>query len=501
MSTILLHEPDAVFAAVLEDHLRVANHQVTRVSRLADALARTRTESVDLAIFDGSSYEIVKAVGMMRRTTETQTTPILVLSDDGSRDARLASLRAGADEHFARPFDLEELMLRIARLLGRRSPAPQLSGDVRGHPLPDLLQYVQQTGKSGRLTVSDAAGRGEASFERGQLVHARWGQLRGSEAAVAMLSLENGTFRFENDAPGRERGGGSNPLPLQQLLLHAVWLTDEIAARQRHLPPTGAPLVARGLAISPEAAASLSDIPLARIFERIRNQEGIRIFDLIADQMEAPAVTRLAVAWLIEHGLVAEQPSDLEAPPSTGEITSSMIFDINVAAFLMAAKRVGLDADPLPLLVVADEDCRAHLLQMLQGVHGYLQNTPLRTLVENLADTNGASSAFESDRGRLSLHVQFLDSQDRTPLDSVVPICGGVLLWLGGATLPSAARRIIERLETSRGVARGIVIATDTAGRAAAEQVTRGAERWQLTPHEPRSLLGVLRLLEPQSPG
>lgn len=496
MSTILLYESDAVFSAVLEDHLRVAGHQVVRVQGLAEVLARTRTESVDLMVLDGPIEEIQSAVGMLRRASETRATPILVLAPGAGREARLASLRAGADEHLGRPLDLEELMLRTERLLGRRSPAPQLAGDLGGHPLPDLLQYVQQTGKSGRLTVADSRGRGEAAFSLGQLVTARWGRLRGSEAALAMLSLETGTFRFENDSPDRGRGGSAGPLPLQHLLLHAVWLTDEIAARRKHLPATGAPLVAR-TATAPAVGRSFTDLPIARIFERIRVSPGVRLYDLIADEMEAPAVTRLGVAWLIEQGAVAEDESGtLDAPPSTGEISSSMLFEVNIAAFLTAAKAAGLDADPLPLLVVADEACRPQVIQMLQGVHGYLKNEPLRTLVERLGRSRGASSAFACERGRLSMHVQLLGAEERTPLDGVVPVCAGVLLWLASAAIPAAAQRIVARLEASRTIARGIIVAADQDARSAAEALIEGAERWQISSHEPKSLLGVLRLLE-----
>jgi hypothetical protein len=278
-----------------------------------------------------------------------------------------------------------------------------------------------------------------------------------------------------------------------------VWLTDELASRQDHVPATGA--ILRTMVASPPAAdPSLDAIPIQRIFERIQRAASVRLYDLIADEAEAPVSTRLAVAWLVEQGAVtAASTNKATAPPTTSEITSSMLFELNVAAFMSAAQRAGLRANPLPLLIVAVASCRPRILQMLQGVHGYLKNESLRTLAERLATASGASAAFTSDFGTLSLHVQLLEDEDRSPLDSVVPVCGGILIWLADAAIPAAAARIITRLETSRTRARGIVVASDPKARAAVKPLIDDHARWKITEHEPRTLLGVLRLIELKS--
>lgn len=497
MPTVLLLEPDAVFAAVLEDHLRVAGHQVLVTSAPEEALGSARTDAVDLVLLDGDDETTLGVLGTLRSAPESRMLPVLILAPSDQREARLEALRAGADDHLGRPLDLEELMLRIERLLGRRAPAPQLAGDLAGHPLPDLLQYVQQTGKTGRLLVTSGRGRGEALFRHGHMTAVSWGQLAAHEAALALLGLRKGSFRFESDATEDGFAPVPDSMPLQYLLLHSVWLADELDARRDYVPATGAILQTLA-ATPPTAPPDLDAIPIQRVFERIQKAASVRLFDLVADETEAPASTRLAVAWLVERGAVsaAARPEAQAPPPTTSEITSSMLFELNVAAFMSAAQRAGLRADPLPLLIVAVASCRPQILKMLQGVHGYLKNEALRTLAERLATANGASAAFASDYGTLSLHVQLLEGEDRSPLDSVVPVCGGVLIWLADGSIPAAAARIIKRLESSRTPAQGMVVASDPAARTAVGPMIEDRARWRVTEHEPRTLLGILRLIE-----
>lgn len=497
MSTVLLLQPDAVFAAVLEDHLRVAGHQVLMTSTPDETLGSARTDSVDLVMLDGNDETTLSVLGTLRAVSESRMLPVLILSPSNQREARLAALRAGADEYLGRPIDLEELMLRVDRLLGRRAPAPQLAGDLSGHPLPDLLQYVQQTGKSGRLSVTSGRGRGEALFRHGHMTSVAWGQLAAHEAALALLGLRKGTFRFESDPTADGFAPVPDSLPLQFLLLHSVWLADELDARREFVPVTGA-ILQTLTSTPPEAPSDLDSIPIQRVFERIQKAASVRLYDLIADETEAPASTRLAVAWLAEQGAVraAARPEAQAPPPTTSEITSSMLFELNVAAFMSAAQRAGLSADPLPLLIVAVASCRPQILKMLQGVHGYLKNAALRSLAERLTTENNASAPFASDYGTLSLHVQLLEDEDRSPLDSVVPVCGGVLIWLADDAIPAAAERIIKRLESSRTPAQGMVVASDPAARKAVRTVIGDPARWRVTEHEPRTLLGILRLIE-----
>ncbi|HEX5716175.1 MAG TPA: response regulator, partial [Thermoanaerobaculia bacterium] len=117
MAKILLVETDSVFAAVLEDRLRVTGHQVRLLTDGSRSVEAAHEQQADLVILDTGSEPAVEALQTLRGQPDTRTLPVLALSDRGEPAERVAALRAGADDYLARPFDLEELLIRAERLL------------------------------------------------------------------------------------------------------------------------------------------------------------------------------------------------------------------------------------------------------------------------------------------------------------------------------------------------------------------------------------------------
>lgn len=499
MPTILVLENDPVFATVLSDHFQVAGHQVVTADEGAQAVSLAAGRPIDLVVLEdtlavGSGLDVVRA---LRDQPESQGVPILVLCAREVAADRIALLRAGADDAVPKPVDLEELRLRADRLLGTRaSAASMLSGDLRTHPLRELLQYVRHVGKSGRLVVRGGRGTGEAQIRAGNLVAARWQRLEDREAVLAMLGIGDGTFRFEIQAGGGDAGGET--MPLHELLFYAAWVDDELGARSAHVPPTGSALRVMAEEL-PAIDEAFEPLPLERVFTRVRDQPGVRLFDLMEDQAEAPMSTRLAVAVLAEQGAIGprDDTPDTAQALSTGEISTSMVVDLTLVSLLAAARDAGFDIRALPFLIVAEAGAWPQLKEVLQSVPGYLQNETLRTLVDELGSRRAASAAFTTELGKLSLHVQVLDSGGKAALEGVVSVSGGVLVWLHDSA-NDAVRDIVERLERSRGAARGVLIANTAEAQAAARALTKTTKRWHLSDHAPKSLLGVLRLLHPK---
>lgn len=75
-----------------------------------------------------------------RRSTRTQSVPILMLTARADEPDRVAGLDAGADDYIAKPFSPRELLARIRAVLRRRTPQDEaivlkcgdLSLDVQG---------------------------------------------------------------------------------------------------------------------------------------------------------------------------------------------------------------------------------------------------------------------------------------------------------------------------------------------------------------------------------
>ncbi|HEX3406875.1 MAG TPA: response regulator [Caulobacteraceae bacterium] len=108
-----------------------------RVSVAADAAAaRKLVEQLtfDLLVLDvmmpgedGFSF----AKWLRGRPGETGRTPILILTARGRPDDRITGLSLGADDYLAKPFEPEELALRIEAILRRAAPRAVAGGRIQ----------------------------------------------------------------------------------------------------------------------------------------------------------------------------------------------------------------------------------------------------------------------------------------------------------------------------------------------------------------------------------
>lgn len=502
MAKVLVVEKDSVFAAVLEDRLRVAGHDVLVLAELARTPAAAGEHHADLVVLDTGPAAAADAVAALRAQAATRTVPVLVLSDRAEAPDRVAALRAGADDYLARPVDLEELLLRADRLLGSRAPEQMLQGDLRTHPLWAVLQYLQQVRKSGSLRVRGGSsgsnqGSGGVDLHAGEPVAARWGTLRGREALLALLCAEEGSFRFE--AGDRETpGSGAEALPVGELLMHTAWLKDELEQRRQFLPGTGEPLHTL-TEFLPTIGEEFGDLPLQDVLTRIHRQPGIRLFDLLQEGTTAPLTTRLSVAWLVEHGLVAPREKvPASAPQNTLEISSALVFDVAVANLVDAAGRAGFDTASLSYVVLAEPGVWPALRRLIEEAPGFRTNEALRGLVEQVERRRAGSADLSSPgHGRAALHVETLAQEARTRIDALVPGCAGALVWVEGMEVLETVQGVVQRLEAEGGSGSGLLVAVTPASQKEAERLTRGSRRWRTSAHAPQSLLGLFRLLQP----
>src|SRR5436305_2778671 len=409
LAKVLVVDSDSVFAAVLADRLHVAGHEVRRLSDGARVAATAQDQQVDLVVLGESPNVGLGVIEALRGQSATRSVPVLMISGQSSPADRVAALRAGADDYLSRPCDLEELLLRLDRLLANRTAALQvLQGDLANHPLWALLQYLGQVRKSGILRVRGESGSGMIEMREGDPVDARWQErLRGKEALLALLALEEGGFRFDPMMPGVPPSD-TRALPLQELLMESAWLKDEIGKRRHHLPPTGQPLQALSTTL-PQIEGGFHTLPLRRVFERALQRPGVRLFDLIADETEAPISTRLAVALLIEHGVLAPQSAETDAElQNTREISSGILFELAIEDLLESAAGAGFTSTALPYLLLVEPAVWPDLRRLFEQAPGFRQNENLRRLVEQVELRRAGSATFPGKRGKLSLHVQVL---------------------------------------------------------------------------------------------
>jgi DNA-binding response OmpR family regulator len=124
--TILYIEDDPDLATMLPMYLRAKGYRVLAALNGVDGLRIAQTEAPDLILLDVMLPDIDGREVFRRLKDNAATRNILVifLTQRSTRDDILSGLAGGADDYVAKPFDIEELELRMRSVLRRLSPPP-----------------------------------------------------------------------------------------------------------------------------------------------------------------------------------------------------------------------------------------------------------------------------------------------------------------------------------------------------------------------------------------
>jgi len=106
-------------------------------------------------------------------------------------------------------------------------------GSLKELPLPDIIQLVSVSGKTGKFTLSRDQERGFIYLKNGQMVHATVGDLIGEEAIYALAIWNAGDFQFNpGEEPDRQTITKSNT----NLLMEAARRLDEWRVLSKKVP-------------------------------------------------------------------------------------------------------------------------------------------------------------------------------------------------------------------------------------------------------------------------
>ncbi len=117
--SILIVEDEENLQDALKLNLELEGYEISTASDGAEALKKVHDEYFDLIILDIMLPEIDGiSVCETIRLKDTQV-PILMLSARSSSADRVLGLKKGADDYLTKPFNLEELLLRIQKLISK----------------------------------------------------------------------------------------------------------------------------------------------------------------------------------------------------------------------------------------------------------------------------------------------------------------------------------------------------------------------------------------------
>ncbi len=119
MIRILLAEDETHLQEAITLNLEIEGYEVVAVSSGNEALKCFESERFDLVILDVMLPEVDGFTICQSIRLQNQDIPILFLTAKNASVDRIHGLKLGADDYLTKPFNLEELLLRIKNLLRR----------------------------------------------------------------------------------------------------------------------------------------------------------------------------------------------------------------------------------------------------------------------------------------------------------------------------------------------------------------------------------------------
>jgi len=130
---LLIVDDDDRIRELLKEYLARAGFRVTAASGGAPARKLVETLDFDLAVFDvmmpgEDGFSLTR--WLREQKAPAGRTPVLMLTAMGEPGDRIEGLKLGADDYLAKPFEPEELLLRIEAILRRAQDRPALGGSL-----------------------------------------------------------------------------------------------------------------------------------------------------------------------------------------------------------------------------------------------------------------------------------------------------------------------------------------------------------------------------------
>jgi CheY-like chemotaxis protein len=144
---ILIVEDDFDISNMLKIYFGGLGYDIEIAGRGNTALEKTRQNLphlivLDIMLPDIDGYEVCR---QLRTSTRTSHIPIIFLTQKDERSDKLQGLELGADDYITKPFDIEELKLRVQNAIARaerESLTDPRSGLPSGRLIEDQLRSI-----------------------------------------------------------------------------------------------------------------------------------------------------------------------------------------------------------------------------------------------------------------------------------------------------------------------------------------------------------------------
>jgi two-component system OmpR family response regulator len=158
---LLVVEDEPTLRELLSASLQLTGFQVITAETGAQALEAVHAQRPDLIVLDVmlpdfNGFEVAHRLRERPAGQGTGHPPILFLTARDAAEDRISGLRAGGDDYVTKPFNLEELILRIQAILrrtsGRRSDGLLVVDDLEMDP---DSHHVTRSGQPVQLSPTE----------------------------------------------------------------------------------------------------------------------------------------------------------------------------------------------------------------------------------------------------------------------------------------------------------------------------------------------------------
>ena len=161
MHRVLVVDDESDVTELLQYRLEQEGYRVATLNDPLGFVVKVREFEPDLMLLDIMMPELsgIQLCRIVRADPSMKDIPVIFLSARGEVEDRIKGLEAGAEDYLSKPFNINELLLRISKMLKRSGapsqPSEQSRIEIAGVVIDEELHQLTVDGKSVLLTATE----------------------------------------------------------------------------------------------------------------------------------------------------------------------------------------------------------------------------------------------------------------------------------------------------------------------------------------------------------
>jgi CheY-like chemotaxis protein len=281
--SILAVDDSLVITEMIKDAFEAEGYKVITAADGAEALKMALDQNPDIIIADITmpGMDGWELCSQIRSNPFTSFIPFIFLTAQTEAPDRIRGLQMGADDYLTKPFEMEELLVRVQLIFERMRKSQEavltqkkktLSGSTSEMALPDLLQMFSINQKTGLLRINKMGfPDGNISLENGEIIRVSIGNIKGEKALYRMLRWNEAHFDVQPLMNNDKLPGF--PMTANEALMEGMRQIDELTALENDLQLNGKSLAVKDKPseseLSPREIELLSTIEKSEEFGQV----------------------------------------------------------------------------------------------------------------------------------------------------------------------------------------------------------------------------------------